>query len=108
MPSAIESGCRIARQVKDRHAKDTRKRANSNRLFQERVTSRFRYVGYAGRTRKEIGRAPANSTVMARLDRAIHERCKIFSSLMDGRVKPGHDNRAEAIFQMLRPASRSG
>jgi peptide/nickel transport system substrate-binding protein len=29
---------------------------------------------------------------MTRLDRAVHERGKDFSSLVDGRVKPGHDS----------------
>jgi hypothetical protein len=32
---------------------------------------------------------------MARLDRAIHESGKNLSSLLDGRVKPGHDNRSK-------------
>jgi hypothetical protein len=33
-----------------------------------------------------------SATVMARLDRAIHETGKGPSSLVDGRAKPGHDN----------------
>jgi hypothetical protein len=35
---------------------------------------------------------------MARLDPAIDERGKNFSSLMDCRVKPGHDNGQLANF----------
>jgi hypothetical protein len=37
---------------------------------------------------------------MARLDRAIQERGKDLSNLLDGRVKPGHDKGA-AILQIF-------
>src|SRR5262249_2088606 len=43
---------------------------------------------------KKFGWVAANSTVIARLGRAIHERYKNVNSLLDGRVKPGHDNRS--------------
>jgi hypothetical protein len=35
---------------------------------------------------------PASAAVMARLDRAIHDKTKALSVLLDGWVKPGHDN----------------
>jgi len=35
---------------------------------------------------------PQALTVMIRLDRAIHEKGKNFSSLPDGQIKPGHNN----------------
>ena len=38
---------------------------------------------------------------MARLDRAIHERDRDFNALLDGRVKPGHDNRGGDNFFTL-------
>ena len=47
---------------------------------------------------KKSGWPAANSAVMARLDRAIHERDKNFSKLLDGRVKPGHDNGSRGNF----------
>ena len=51
---------------------------------------------------------------MARLDRAIHEKANEFNVALDGRVKPGHDNRgAPAIFSHARkresmPAKNAG
>jgi hypothetical protein len=35
---------------------------------------------------------------MARLDRAIHEKTNEFSAALDGRVKPGHDNRGRRQY----------
>jgi tetraacyldisaccharide 4'-kinase len=42
---------------------------------------------------KGEARSDGASAVMARLDRAIQERDKDLSKLLDGRVEPGHDNR---------------
>ncbi len=44
---------------------------------------------------EKIGAVAHNSVVMARLDRAIHERPNEFSVELDGRVKPGHDKGRE-------------
>jgi hypothetical protein len=40
----------------------------------------------------------AKSAVMARLDQAIYERGKNFNCLLDGRLKPGHDNEANGSY----------
>jgi hypothetical protein len=47
---------------------------------------------------EKIERVAANSGVMARLDQAIHAKMQDFSMLVDGRVKPGHDNRGSSDF----------
>jgi hypothetical protein len=41
---------------------------------------------------KKIWRLRENSVVMAALDAAIHEKHCSFNGLLDGPVKPGHDN----------------
>jgi hypothetical protein len=38
------------------------------------------------------------SVVMAALDAAIHEKHNTFNILLDGRVKPGHDNGRSRYF----------
>jgi hypothetical protein len=35
---------------------------------------------------------------MAALDAVIHEKCDTFNMLLDGRVKPGHDNGRSRYF----------
>jgi hypothetical protein len=44
------------------------------------------------RALKKIWRLWKGSAVMAALDAAIHEKHRTFNMLLDGRVKPGHDN----------------
>jgi hypothetical protein len=44
------------------------------------------------RAGEKIWRSRKSSAVMAALDAAIHEKERAFNRLLDGRVKPGHDN----------------
>jgi hypothetical protein len=44
---------------------------------------------------------------MARLDWAIHEGHEVAGSLLDGRVKPGHDNQAAATSYILQRGGRN-
>jgi hypothetical protein len=47
---------------------------------------------------EKIGTAAKTPVVMARLDRAIHEKPNEFSVALDGRVKPGHDKGVRCQF----------
>ncbi len=47
---------------------------------------------------EKIGAFATNSVVMARLDRANHEKSNALTMLLDGRVKPGHDSGALTRF----------
>jgi hypothetical protein len=46
-------------------------------------------------------------TVMARIDRAIHEKIRCLKVLVDGRVEPGHDNSSRCDFFTGSDAGRS-